>query len=392
MGAPASAVIPFWAWAVFVGLVVALLVLDLFVLHRKAKEIPFTEALWLSGFWIAISLAFGGFVWFVAGPDAGSRYLTAYLVEKSLSIDNVFVFAVIFSGLAVPEKHRYHVLFWGVIGALVFRLLFIIAGSALLSTFSWLVYIFGAFLVFTGIRLLRGGDDEETDPQDNRVLKLLRRVLPVTEDYQGGNFFVRQDGKRFATPLLAALVVIETSDVIFAIDSVPAVLSLTQTAFVAYSAMAFAVLGLRALYFALEGLVDRFVYLHYGLAAILIFLGVEFILQGFGIHVPTYASLLFIAAVITVSIVASLRATRGGGKTDERRICEIRDAASASSLIPCCFRSLVQESPGTPEPVHQVKPGADGPVLGVRDTLSPGADFRIGLAGWPPLYLRLTAS
>ena len=317
MGAPASLVTPFWAWAVFVGIVIALLFLDLFVLHRKAKEIPFSEALWLSGFWIAVSLVFGGFVWFVLGPDAGSRYLTAYLVEKSLSIDNVFVFAVIFSGLAVPEKYRYHVLFWGVIGALVFRLLFILAGSALLSTFSWLVYVFGAFLVFTGIRLLRSGGDEETDPQDNRVLKLLRRVLPVTEDYQGDDFFVRQDGKRFATPLLAALVVIETSDVIFAIDSVPAVLSLTQTTFVAYSAMAFAVLGLRALYFALEGLVDRFVYLHYGLAAILIFLGVEFIMQGFGIHVPIYASLLFIAAVITVSIVASLRATSGGGKTDE---------------------------------------------------------------------------
>ncbi len=317
MGAPAGAAVPIWVWAVFVGLVAVLLFLDLFVLHRKAKEVPFREALWLSGFWIAISLVFGGVVWFVAGPDAGSRYLTAYLVEKSLSVDNVFVFAVIFSGLAVPEKYRYHVLFWGVIGALVFRLLFILAGSALLSTFSWLVYVFGAFLVFTGIRLLRsGGDDEEANPQDNRVLKLLRRVLPFTEDYQGDNFFVQQGGKRYATPLLAALVVIEASDIIFAIDSVPAVLSITQTTFVAYSAMAFAVLGLRALYFALEGLVDRFVYLHYGLAAILIFLGVEFVLQGFGIHIPIYASLVFITGVITVSVVASLRATSGGGKTD----------------------------------------------------------------------------
>jgi tellurite resistance protein TerC len=318
VGAPASVTFPFWAWAVFVGLVVALLFLDLFVLHRKAKEIPFKEALWLSGFWIAVSLAFGAFVWLVGGADAGGRYLTAYLVEKSLSVDNVFVFAVIFSGLAVPEKYRYHVLFWGVIGALVFRLLFILAGTALLSTFSWLVYVFGAFLVFTGIRLLRGGgNDEETDPQDNRALKLLRRVLPFTEDYRGDRFFVSENGKRYATPLLAALVVIEASDVIFAIDSVPAVLSLTQTTFVAYSAMAFAVLGLRALYFALEGLVDRFVYLHYGLAAILIFLGAEFILQGFGIHVPIYASLLFIAAVITASVVVSLKATRGDGKADK---------------------------------------------------------------------------
>lgn len=293
-----------------------LLFLDLFVLHRKAKEIPLNEALWLSGFWIALSLAFGGFVWFVAGPDAGSRYLTAYLVEKSLSIDNVFVFAVIFSGLAVPEKYRYHVLFWGVIGALVFRLLFILAGTALLSAFSWLIYVFAAFLIFTGIRLLRsGGDDEGGDPRDNRALKLLRRFLPFTEDYRGDKFFVRQDGKRYATPLLAALVVIETSDVIFAIDSVPAVLSITQTTYVAYSAMAFAVLGLRALYFALEGLVDRFVYLHYGLAAILIFLGVEFVLQGFDVHIPIYVSLGVIAAVITASIVFSLRAT-SGEKTD----------------------------------------------------------------------------
>ncbi|WP_266096554.1 TerC/Alx family metal homeostasis membrane protein [Rubrobacter marinus] len=256
-------------------------------------------------------MAFGGFVWFVGGPDAAGRYLTAYLVEKSLSIDNVFVFAVIFSGLAVPERYRYHVLFWGVIGALVFRFLFILAGSALISAFSWVVYVFGAFLVFTGIRLLRSGNDEEADPQDNRALKLLRRVLPFTEDYRGDHFFVNENGKRYATPLLAALVVIEASDVIFAIDSVPAVLSLTQTTFVAYSAMAFAVLGLRALYFALEGLVDRFVYLHYGLAAILIFLGAEFVLQGFGIHVPIYASLAIIAAVITTSIVLSLKATSG---------------------------------------------------------------------------------
>lgn len=312
MGAPVNAAFPIWAWVVFVGLVVGLLFLDLFVLHRNAKEIPLSEALWLSGFWIAVSLAFGGFVWFVGGPEAGSRYLTAYLVEKSLSIDNVFVFAVIFSGLVVPEKYRYHVLFWGVIGALVFRLLFILAGSALLSTFSWLIYVFAAVLIFTGIRLLRGGNDEESDPRDNRILKLLRRFLPFTEDYQGDKFFVRKDGKRYATPLLAALVVVETSDIIFAIDSVPAVLSITQVTFVAYSAMAFAVLGLRALYFALEGLVDRFVYLHYGLAAILIFLGVEFVLQGFDIHVPIYVSLIVIAGVITASIVASLYATRGG--------------------------------------------------------------------------------
>jgi tellurite resistance protein TerC len=306
---------PLWAWLVFVGLVFALLFLDLFVLHRGAREVPFKEAMWLSGFWIAISLAFGGFVWAVAGPSAGGEYLAAYLLEKSLSLDNVFVFAVIFSAFAVPREYRYHVLFWGVIGALVARAVFILAGTALLSAFSWLVFVFGAFLVFTGFRMFRGRD-EDADPQGSRVLKLVRRILPTTEDYRGDHFFVRENGKLYATPLLAVLVVVETSDIMFAIDSVPAVLAVTSSAFVAYSSNAFAVLGLRALYFALEGLIDRFVYLHYGLAAMLTFVGTKLLLQGFGVHIPIVVSLIVIVAAITVSIVASLIATRGG-KTGE---------------------------------------------------------------------------
>ncbi len=304
---------PMWAWLVFVGLVLALLFLDLFVLHRNAREVPFKEALWLSGFWIAVSLAFGGFVWFLAGPEGAAAYLTAYLLEKSLSLDNVFVFSVIFTSFAVPERDRYHVLFYGVIGAIVFRAIFVVAGTALLSAFSWLVFVFGAFLLFTGIRMFRGGGGGDTDPRNNRTLRLFRRFVPTTEDYHGDHFFVRQAGKRCATPLLAVLVVIESTDLIFAIDSVPAVLSVTLTNFVAFSSIVFAVLGLRALYFALEGLVDRFVYLHYGLAAILVFLGVKFVAQGFGLQVPILASLLVIAAVVTVSIVVSLIATRGGG-------------------------------------------------------------------------------
>jgi TerC family integral membrane protein len=309
--AEASALFPAWAWLVFFGLVLGLLFLDLFVLHREARAVPFKEAMWLSGFWIAISLAFGGFVWYLAGAEGALAYVTAYLIEKSLSLDNVFVFSVIFTGFAVPERYRYHVLIWGVIGAIVFRGIFVVAGAALLSAFSWLVFVFGAFLIFTGIRMFRGGGGEGTDPRNNRALRLFRRFVPTTQDYHGDHFFVRQAGKRCATPLLAVLVVIESTDVIFAIDSVPAVLSVTQTNFVAYSSIVFAVLGLRALYFALEGLVDRFVYLHYGLAAILIFLGAKFVGQGFGLHVPILASLLVIAAVVTVSIVVSLIATRG---------------------------------------------------------------------------------
>ena len=247
---------------------------------------PFREAMWLSGFWIAISLVFGGFVWAVAGPSAGGEYLAAYLLEKSLSLDNDFEFAVIFSAFAVPRKYRYHVLFWGVIGALVARAVFILAGTSLLSAFDWLVFVFGAFLLFTALRMFRGRD-EDADPQSSRVLKLMRRVLPTTKHYRGDHFFVRENGKLYATPLLAALVVVETSDILFAI------------------------LGLRALYFALEGLIDRFVYLHYGLAAILTFVGAKLLVQGFGVHVPIFVSLLVILVTITASIAASLIATRG---------------------------------------------------------------------------------
>jgi tellurite resistance protein TerC len=313
---------PLWAWLVFIGLVLALLFLDLFVLHRNAREVPFKEAMWLSGFWIAVSLAFGGFVWFLAGPEGAAAYMTAYLLEKSLSLDNVFVFSVIFTTFAVPERDRYHVLIYGVIGAIVFRAIFVVAGAALLSAFSWLVFVFGAFLIFTGFRMLRRGDDEPTDYRDNRVLRLFRRFMPVTEEYHGDKFFVkRRDGKRCATPLLAALVVVETSDILFAIDSVPAVLSITRTAFVAYSSIVFAVLGLRALYFALEGLVDRFVYLHYGLAVILVFVGAKFVAQGFGVQVPIVTSLLVILVAIVASIAVSLGATRGGntGEGSRRR-------------------------------------------------------------------------
>jgi TerC family integral membrane protein len=304
---------PLWAWLVFFGLVLVLLVLDLFVFHRNAREVPFGEALWLSVFWIAVSLAFGGFVWFLAGAQRAEAYLAAYLLEKSLSLDNVFVFSVIFTSFAVPKRDRYHVLFYGVIGAIVFRAIFVLAGTALLSAFSWLVFVFGAFLIFTGFRMFRrDGGEGETDYRDNRVLRLIRRLMPITEEYHGDSFFVRQAGRRCATPLLAALVVVEASDILFAIDSVPAVLSVTRTTFVAYSSIVFAVLGLRALYFALEGLVDRFVYLHYGLAVILVFVGAKFVAQGFGAHIPVGATLLVILVAITASIAVSLGATRGG--------------------------------------------------------------------------------
>lgn len=304
---------PVWAWFVFVGLVLLLLFVDLFVLHRKAREIPFSEALVLSAGWISISMLFGVFIWALSSTPIAAEYYAAYLVEWSLSLDNVFVFSVIFTSFAVPKEYRYHVLFWGVMGALVFRAIFVSVGIGLLNTFGWLVFIFGAFLIFTGYRMWKSSGSDEKDYKNSRYLRYFNRIFPATEDYHGDNFFVRINGKRLATPLLAVLVVIEASDLLFAVDSVPAVLSITQNTFIAYSAVVFAVLGLRALYFALEGLVDRFVYLHYGLAIILVFVGVKLILQGFGLHLPVAASLLPIATIIAVSIGYSLYATRGGG-------------------------------------------------------------------------------
>ena len=306
-----AAAFPLWAWLAFAGLVIGLLALDLFVIHRKAREVPLREAMWMTAFWISVSLAFGGFVWAVGGREAAGEYLTAYLIEKSLSLDNVFVFAVIFASFAVPKRDRYHVLFYGVLGAIVFRLIFVLAGTALLAAFAWLVFVFGAFLVVTGLRMMRR-THPATEPNENRGLRLLRRVIPVTRDYEGDSFLVRRGEKLWATPLLLVLVVVESADVIFAIDSVPAVLAITQSTFVAYSAIVFAVLGLRALYFALEGLIDRFVYLHYGLAAILVFLGSEFVLQGVHVHIPIPVTLTVIVTTITVAILGSLLATRAG--------------------------------------------------------------------------------
>ena len=304
---------PLWAWVFFVGLVLGLLALDLFVFHRQAHKIQVREAAWTTAFWVSVALAFGAFVWVMAGPGVASEYFTGYIVEWSLSVDNVFVFSLIFTSFAVPDEYRYRVLFWGVIGALVARAVFVGAGTTLLSAFGWLVFVFGVFLVLTGIRMFRRGTGEEKDPRDHRALRVLRRFLPVTKDYHNGHFLWRDKGKLFATPLLAVLVVVETTDVIFAVDSVPAVLSITTNPFIVYSSNAFAVLGLRHLYFLLEGAVDRFTYLHYGLAAVLIFVGAKFLLEGFGVHIPITASLPFIALAVGSSIAISLFATRGRG-------------------------------------------------------------------------------
>ena len=298
-----------WVWGAFVALILALLALDLFVFHREAHEVSFREATKFSIFWITLGLAFGGLIFVWMGPEAGGEYLAGYLIEKSLAVDNIFVFALIFSYFAVPAKYQHRVLFWGVVGALVFRAIFIAGGAALLENFHWTIYVFGAVLVFTGIRMALHRD-QEMHPERNPALRLFKRVVPSTHEYHGQRFTIRQAGRRLATPLLAVLVLIETSDIIFAVDSIPAIFAVTDDPFLVFTSNAFAILGLRALYFMLAGMIARFVYLKVGLAAVLVFVGAKMLLVDV-VKIPIWASLLVITAMIGASILVSLRVTAG---------------------------------------------------------------------------------
>jgi tellurite resistance protein TerC len=293
------------AWAAFLALIVALLLADLFVFHREAHEATVREAAISSVVWITIGLSFTAVMWVWLGRTAAGEYLAGYLVEKSLSVDNVFVWAVIFSYFAVPKKYQHRVLFWGIFGALALRAAFIFAGVALLQTFDWIIYVFGAFLLFTAYRI---GTHEEAEihPEQNPVLKLMRRFVPIVSKYRGQKFFVRENARRFATPLLVVLVMIEVTDVIFAFDSIPAILAITRSQFIVFSSNAFAILGLRSLYFLFAGATQELVYLNKGLAVILAFVGAKMLLSKV-IHISTAVSLAVIVVVLTVTVVASLR-------------------------------------------------------------------------------------
>ena len=304
---------PLWAWVGFTALIVGLLVLDLLVFARGAREISFRRAGALSAFWVGLALLFGVVVFVVAGPERGGEYFTGYIVEKSLSVDNVFVFALIFSYFAVPSRYQYRVLLWGIVGALVLRGFFIAIGAELLDRYGWMVYVFGAFLIYTGVRMAFHRDTE-VHPERNPVLRLVRRFVPMTEDFRGDRFFVRHAGKLMATPLFAVIIMVGTTDVVFAVDSIPAIFSITSSVFVVWSANAFAVLGLRPLYFMLAGMIERFVYLSLGLSVVLVFVGAKFFYSGlFDAKVPIWVSLPFIATVVAVSIAASLFKTRADG-------------------------------------------------------------------------------
>ena len=304
--------VPWWAWAAVVAFTLVLLALDLFVLHREAHEVSLREAGWLSAFYASIGLAFGGLIWVWRGPEAGGEYLAGYLIEKSLSVDNIFVFALIFSYFAIPAKYQHRVLFWGIIGAIAFRALFIALGAVLLNNVDWIVYVFGAFLVYTGIKMARG-HSVEVHPDRNPVIRLMRRLIPVSKELRGQSFLVREGGRWVATPLLAALVAVETMDVVFAIDSVPAIFAITDDVFIVFTANVFAILGLRAMYFLLAGTIPRFAYLQTGLALVLVFVGAKMFLTDVG-KLPVWISLGVIAAIIGTAIGASLwKARRDDG-------------------------------------------------------------------------------
>jgi tellurite resistance protein TerC len=305
--------VPLWAWAAVLAVILAMLAVDLFA-HRRAHVVTVREAATWSAVWVALGLGFGGVIWWAYGAQAGAEYYAGYLIEKSLAVDNVFVFALIFTYFAVPRELQHRVLFYGVLGALVFRALFIAGGAALLDRFHWVLYVFGAFLLLTGWRMFRHRN-EETDLGRNPVLRLVRRMVPTTDEYVGERFGVRRAGRLVATPLFTVLVLVETTDIVFAVDSIPAIFAVTQEPFLVFTSNAFAILGLRAMYFLLADLMHRFIYLKAGLAAILVFVGVKMLLIDVW-KVPIGLSLAVIASCITVAVVASLRATRAPREGD----------------------------------------------------------------------------
>jgi tellurite resistance protein TerC len=299
--------VPGWLWIAFLVGMVVLLLVDLLVLHREAHAVSMREASITSAAWIAIGVAFSLVVWLVLGGDAGAQYITGYVIEKSLSVDNVFVWAVIFAFFSVPGMYQHRVLFWGIFGALVLRAVFIFAGVALLERLSWLLFVFGGLLLFTAVRVATH-DPEEIHPERNPVLRLVRRFVPVTADFHGQRLFTKEDGRRLATPLFVVLVLIEATDVVFAVDSVPAILAVSRDPFVVFSSNALAILGLRALYFLLEGARGRLIYLNRGLGVILFYVGVKMIVSEW-FHIPTTVSLAVIAVVLAITVWLSLRAS-----------------------------------------------------------------------------------
>lgn len=294
----------FIPWIGFGIFIVAMLALDLGVFHRKSHEVHIREALTWCGVWLLLAAIFNAGVFAWRGTKPGLEFLTSYVMELSLSVDNLFVFLLLFRFFRVPVEYQHKVLFWGIIGALVMRAAFIAAGISLIQHFHWIIYVFGAFLIYTGIRIAMQ-KEQEIHPEKNPVLKLVRRFFPTTKDYQGNRFFVKIDGRTAATPLFIVLLMVETTDLIFAVDSVPAVLAITTDPFIVYTSNVFAILGLRSMFFALAGVMKLFHFLHYGLAAVLVFVGAKMLSADF-LPIPIWVSLTVIAGVLGTAVIASL--------------------------------------------------------------------------------------
>jgi tellurite resistance protein TerC len=303
--------IPLWAWFALVLIVAVLIAVDLLVFGRGAHEVSIRDALVWSIVWTVLGVAFAGVLLVWHDSAQAGEYLSGYLIERTLSMDNLFVFAVIFGYFAVPYALQPTILMYGIIGALVLRLVFILVGAALLDAFSWIIYVFGVFLIYTGYRLAKAHGDTSVDPERNPVLKLIRRRIPLTDDYEGTRVFVQREGRRYATPILAVLAVVATTDVIFAIDSIPAIFAVTEEPFIVFAANAFALMGLRALYFLLAGAIRRFEYLSYGLAILLGLVGLKMLLSSVW-HPPTWVTLVMITSILAASIGYSMWATRPG--------------------------------------------------------------------------------
>jgi tellurite resistance protein TerC len=305
-----SETIPPIFWIGFLIFIGAMLALDLFVFHRKPGEVTMRSAALTSAFWISLGLGFGVVVWLWLGADKAVEYFSGYMIEESLSVDNVFVFSLVFTAFAIPGHLQYRVLFWGVIGALAMRLVMILIGAALIEQFEWILLVFGGFLVFTGVRMwLSTRNEEEADPADNPIVKFARRRLPFTDRLDGQRFWTSVGGRRVATPLLLALIVVEISDLVFAVDSIPAVFAVTTDPFIVYTSNAFAILGLRSLYFFLADLKDRFRFLTHGLSIVLVFVGLKLLASPW-IHLPPWVSLVVIAGVLGGAVVFSLAHAR----------------------------------------------------------------------------------
>lgn len=300
---------PWWAWTGFLAFVAIMLALDLGVFNRRAHVVSLKEALAWCAVWFGLAMAFNLLVALKVAPtdggNPGLEFFTAYIVELCLSVDNVFVFIVIFQYFRVEPKHQHRVLFWGILGAVIMRALFIFAGISLINAFHWIIYLFGAFLVYTGIKLALPKKEDGFEPEKNPAVRLARKILPVTNHFEGGHFFTKVDGRRFATPLFIVLVVVETTDVMFALDSIPAVIAITRNEFIVFTSNIFAILGLRSLYFAVSGVMQLFRFLNIGLAVILCFVGIKMLVSHW-VDVPIHISLGIIGAVLAASIVASV--------------------------------------------------------------------------------------